>query len=147
MAWKREPEFSWDEESGCAVCILVDEKNRVFVGEATCHEQDSDMKSERTGCELAFRRAKLQYLRAVRDYDIKPALAALQHLYGCMTHSTHFEANSYEARTVRRHIYQTKFELATIKEMIASEYQGITDYIKGKDKIYHRIRTKKNGQN
>lgn len=147
MFWKYEPEFSWDEESGSAICVLTDKKNRIFVGEATCHEHDADMKSERTGCELAFRRAKLQYLRTVRDADIKPALAALQHLYGCMAHSTNFEANSYEARTIRKHIHQTEFELATIKEMIASEYQGITDYIKGKDKVYQRIRSKKNGQN
>ena len=104
------------------------------------------MISERTGCELAFRRAKLQYLRAVRDAEIKPALSALEHLYGSMVHSTKFEANSYEARTIRKHIHQTKFELATIKEMIAIEYQGITDYIQGKDKVYKRIREKEKGQ-
>ena len=28
--------------------------------------------------------------------------------------------------------------------MIANEYQGITDYIKGKDKVYKRIRAKEN---
>ena len=136
----KEPNFSWDEASGVATCVLTDDKGRVFVGEATCHPGDSDMISERTGCELAFRRAKIEYFRAVRDADLKPALAALQHLYGCMAHSTKFSANSYEARTIRKHIYQIKFELTTIKEMIAHEYQGITEYIKGKDRIYKRIR-------
>ena len=68
------PEFSWEEETGVAICVLTDEKGRVFVGEATCHSQDTDMKSERTGCELAFRRAKLQYLRTIRDSELKPAL-------------------------------------------------------------------------
>ena len=144
---KYTPEFTWDEESKTAVCILKDDKNRVFVGEATCHENDYDMASERTGCELAFRRAKLQYFRTVRDADIKPALAALEHLYACMTHSTHFNAKSYEARFIRKNIYQTKFDLATIKEMIASEYQGISDYIHGKDKLYCRLREKEKGQN
>ena len=100
------------------------------------------MASERTGCELAFRRAKLEYFRTIRDAELKPALAALEHLYASMVHSTHFEANSYEARTIRKHIHQIKFDLTTIKEMIASEYQGITDYIKGKDKVYQRIRNK-----
>ena len=139
------PEFSWDDENKVAVCIVKDDKDRTYVGEATCHENDLDYASERTGCELAFRRAKLQYLRTVRDADLKPALAALQHLYGCMAHSTHFEAKSYEARTVRKHIHQTTFELATIKEEIAYEYQAITDYIRGKDKLYKRLREK--GQN
>ena len=141
---KSKPEFTWDEENKIATCVLTDEKKRVFVGEASCHENDLDMASERTGCELAFRRAKLQYLRTVRDADIKPALKALKHLYGCMAHSTKFSAKSYEAKTIRKHIHQLEFELATIKEMIAYEYQGITDYIKGKEKIYIRLR---NGQN
>lgn len=56
---KYTPEFTWDEESGSAICIIKDEKNRVFIGEAICHPDDQDMISERTGCELAFRRAKL----------------------------------------------------------------------------------------
>lgn len=137
------PEFNWNAEAGAATCILTDNKGRIFIGEATCHPNDIDMVSERTGCELAFRRAKLQYLRTIRDAEIKPALQALKHLYACMTHSTHFEANSYEARTIRKHIHQTTFDLTTIKEEIAYEYQGITDYIKGKDKIYQSIRSKK----
>lgn len=145
---KYQPEFSWDEMTGEATCILTDDKNRVFTGTAQCHPNDYDMASERTGCELAFRRAKLEYLRTVRDAEIKPALAALEHLYACMVHSTHFEANSYEARMIRKHIHQTKFDLTTIKEMIASEYQGITDYIKGKEKVYQRIRSQEHsGQN
>lgn len=142
---KYEPKFSWHPDTGTAICVLTDDKNRTFVGEAMCHPNDEDMMSERTGCELAFRRAKLEYLRTVRDAELKPALAALEHLYACMVHSTHFEANSYEARTIRKHIHQTKFDLTTIKEMIASEYQGITDYIKGKDKVYKRIRNKNQG--
>ena len=144
---KYQPEFTWDEMTGEAMCILKDDKNRIFVGTAQCHPSDYDMASERTGCELAFRRAKLEYLRTIRDAELKPALAALQHLYASMVHSTHFEANSYEARTIRKHIHQIKFDLATTKEMIASEYQGISEYIAGKDKIYQHIRAKKIGQN
>ena len=41
---------------------------------------------------------------------------------------------------MRKHIHQTTFDLATIKEEIAYEYQGITDYIKGKDRLYKHIR-------
>jgi hypothetical protein len=136
----RQPTFSWDAETRTAVCIITDEKNRTFIGEATCHPEDADMMSERVGCEIAFRRAKMQYLRTVRDAEIKPALSTLQHLYGCMVHSTNFEVNSYEARTIRKHIHQTTFDLATIKEMIAYEYQTLTEYIHGKDKLYKRIR-------
>ena len=137
-----EPKFSWHPDSGTAICVLKDNKGRTFVGEAMCHPNDLDMVSERTGCELAFRRAKLEYLRTIRDAELKPALRALKHLYGCMTHSTNFNANSYEARTIRKHIHQITFDLTTIKEEIAYEYQGITDYIKGKDRIYNKIRSR-----
>lgn len=140
---KYQPEFTWDEENKTATCVLTDDSGRIFIGEATCHPTDYDMSSERTGCELAFHRAKIQYLRAVRDNELKPALKALKHLYGSMTHSTHFEAKSYEARTMRKHIYQTTFDLTTIKEEIAYEYQWITDYIKGKERLYKSIRAKR----
>ena len=138
----KQPEFSWDAENHSAVCIITDEKNRIFVGEAQCHPDDVDMSSERVGCEIAFRRAKIQHLRTVRDADIKPALAALKHLYGSMTHSTQFQANSYEAKTIRKHIHQITFELTTIKEMLAYEYKMLTEYIQGKDKLYKRIRAR-----
>ena len=144
---KYKPEFTWDEESRSAICIIKDEKDRVFIGEATCHPDDQDMMSERTGCELAFRRAKLQYLRAVRDAELKPALAALKQLYYSMKHSSNFDEFSYENRMLQRQIRLFEFDLTTVKEMIAYEYQGISDYIKGKDKVYKKIRNKQNGQN
>lgn len=105
------------------------------------------MKSERTGCELAFRRAKLQYLRTIRDADLKPGLAALKQLYYTMKHSSKFNEFSYENKMLQRQIRLIEFDLATVKEMIAYEYQGISDYIKGKDKVYKKIRNKQNGQN
>ena len=104
------------------------------------------MISERTGCELAFRRAKLQHLRAVRDCDLMPGLMALKQLYYSMKHSSKFNEFSYENKMLQRQIRLIEFDLTTIKEMIAYEYQGISDYIKGKDKLYQKIRNKQNGQ-
>lgn len=144
---KYKPEFTWDSETGTAVCVLKDDKNRVFIGEATCHPNDTDMMSERTGCELAFRRAKLQYYRTVRDAELRPALGALKQLYYSMKHSSNFNEKSYENKMLQRQIRLTEFDLATANEMIAYEYQGITDYIKGKDKLYQKIRNKQIGQN
>ena len=105
------------------------------------------MMSERTGCELAFRRAKLQYYRTVRDAELRPALGALKQLYYSMKHSSNFNEKSYENKMLQRQIRLTEFDLATANEMIAYEYQGITDYIKGKDKLYQKIRNKQIGQN
>lgn len=78
----------------------------------------------------------------MRDADIKPALAALKHLQACMIHSSKFNPKSYENIMLCKNIRATEFELTTIKEIIANEYQGISDYIKGKDRIYNSIRKK-----
>lgn len=135
---------SFDEENGISYCYLTDEKGRLSVGMATCHEEDRDMISWRTGEEIAFRRAKIKQLQTVRDADLKPALSALKHLHGCMVHSRRFNPDSYENSMLLRQIRQLEFDLATIKEMLAYERKNLTDYIHGKEKLYQKIRQGKN---
>ena len=53
---KNEPIFSWNEETGTASCILGSNE-KIYTGFAQCHPDDADMKGEKTGCEIAFRRA------------------------------------------------------------------------------------------
>lgn len=135
---KNEPIFDWNPNSGIAICILTDgEKN--YVGEAVCHPDDEDMMNEKTGCEIAFRRAKIEALRAKRD-ELKIALKALNQAYYSMNQSKYFNPKSYENRMLRRQIHMTKFDLDTFKEMIASEEQNLRTYIKEKDKFYRHIR-------
>lgn len=142
----KEPEFSWDPEEGVAICVLEDEKGRISIGQAECHEEDSDMMSEKTGCEIAFRRARMEQIRTIRDCDIKPALAALKQLYYSMKHSSQFNPKSYENRTLQRHIRSLEFDLATIKEMLAYEYQNLRDFIQDKEKFYQKARAIKRGR-
>lgn len=137
---------SFDEETRTTYCYITDEKGRISIGEAICHETDADMMSWRTGEEIAFRRAKIHYLQTVRSCDLKPALAALKHLYGCMAHSTKFNPNSYENSMLQRQIRLLEFDLTTNKEMIAYERKNLKDYIDGKEKIYQRIRQAKSDQ-
>lgn len=133
-------EFEWNAAEGIAACIITDNQNRVFTEFAKCHDDDFDMISEKTGCEIAYRRAKISALRAVRDLDLKPRLAALKQLYYSMKHSSKFNPNSYENLMLQRQIRLLNFDLATAKEMIASEQKFLKDYIKGKDKLYNRLR-------
>ena len=76
---KHEPIFNWDEDAGVASCILSDGE-KVFTGFAQCHPDDKDMSSEKTGCEIAFRRARINALRGYRD-ELKIKLKALNQLY------------------------------------------------------------------
>ena len=136
-------EFEWNEELGAATCVLIDDKQRIVVGHAQCHDDDRDMISERTGCEIAYRRARIEHLRMVREAELKPALQALKQLYYSMKHSSHFNPKSYENKMLQRQIRLFEFDLATTKEIIASEQRFLKEYIQGKDKVHNRIRKAK----
>lgn len=136
---KQEPIFNWDPEEGVASCIIK-YKNQTFCGVAMCHEEDKDMMSEKTGMEIAYRRATIDYLKYVRDMELKPALKALKQLYYTMKHSTHFNPNSYENSKLQRHIRMYEFDLETINELIANERKNLKDYIDKKDEFYKKTR-------
>ena len=136
---KQEPIFNWDPEEGVASCIIK-YKNQTFCGVAMCHEEDKDMMSEKTGMEIAYRRATIDYLKYVRDMELKPALKALKQLYYTMKHSTHFNPKSYENSKLQRHIRMYEFDLETINELIVDERKSLKDYIDKKDEFYKKTR-------
>lgn len=135
---KHEPIFSWDEETGMASCILTDGQ-KYYTGFAQCHPEDTDMKGEKTGCEIALKRAKINALRGYRD-ELKTKNAALKQLYFSMNNSKHFNEKSYENRMLQRQIRMINFDLATTKEMIVTEEQNLRTYLSEKDNFYKKIR-------
>ena len=137
--------FNWDETTGIASCILSDGE-KVFTGFAQCHPDDMDMQSEKTGCEIALRRAKINALRGYRD-ELKIQLKALNQLYYSMNKSKRFNEKSYENRMLQRQIRQINFDLATTKEMIATEQLNLTAYIKSKDVFYVQTRKRRQKAN
>ena len=76
---KFEPSFKYDKQTKSTICELTDGRE-IFCGKAFCHPEDMDMGNEKTGSEIAFRRAYIKLLK--RDkLDVKVALAALNQLY------------------------------------------------------------------
>ena len=142
---KNEPIFNWDEETGVASCILSDGE-KVYTGFAQCHPDDEDMKGQKTGCEIAFRRAKINALRGYRD-ELKIQLKALNQLFYSINKSKKFNAKSYENKMLQRQIRMINFDLATTKEMIASEEQNLIAYIKSKDVFYVQTRKRRQKAN
>ena len=140
---KLDPIFTWDEEVGYANCTLTDAKTgKTYVGTAACHPDDSDMMSEKTGCELAYRRARINALRGHRD-ELKCELNALNRLYYNMKHSTRFNPCGYENIMLQRHIRMTENDLATAKDIIATELQNLYEIIDEKEKFYTRVRLRR----
>ena len=138
---KNEPIFTWDEDKLMASCIITD-RNQTFIGIAQCHPDDADMSSEKTGCEIAFRRAKINALRCFRD-ELVITLKAYNQLYYSMNQSKQFNPNSYENRMLQRKIRMTNFDLTTTKEILASEEQSLRAYIKSKDVFYTQTRKRR----
>ena len=138
---KNEPIFTWDEDKLMASCIITD-RNQTFIGIAQCHPDDEDMSSEKTGCEIAFRRAKINALRSFRD-ELVTTLKAYNQLYYSMNQSKQFNSNSYENRMLQRKIRMTNFDLTTTKEILASEEQSLRAYIKSKDVFYTQTRKRR----
>ena len=142
---KHEPIFHWDENTGVSSCLLS-YGERVYTGFARCHPDDEDMKGEKTGCEIALRRAKIAALRGYRD-ELKIRLSALNQYYHSMNMSYRFNEKSYENKMLQRQIRQIKFDLDTTKEMIASEEENLRAYIKQKDEFYTKTRMRRNKAN
>lgn len=138
---KNEPIFSWNEETGTASCILGSNE-KIYTGFAQCHPDDADMKGEKTGCEIAFRRAKIHALRGFRD-ELKIKLSVLNQLFYTMNKSKHFNSKSYENKMLQRQIRMTNFDLDTAKEMIATEEQNLREYIQKKDEFYNHTRARR----
>ena len=142
---KNEPIFHWDEDTGVSSCLLSDGE-RVYTGFARCHPDDEDMKGEKTGCEIALRRAKIAALRGYRD-ELKIRLSALNQYYHSMNMSYRFNEKSYENKMLQRQIRQIKFDLDTTKEMIATEELSLRTYIKSKDVFYTQTRKRRQKAN
>lgn len=139
---KREPLFGWDEATGTASCLLTDGE-RYYTGIAYCHPDDRDMMSEKTGYEIALRRAEI---KALKDYvkELKLKLSALNQLYYSMKHSTKFNETSYENKMLQRQIRLLETDIEEIKIQINDNMAILKAYIAGKDIFYKLTRERRN---
>lgn len=130
------PEFYWQPESGVATCILRENKtNKLFIGEAFCHEEDREFMSEKTGCTIAERRAELSYLRHIRDNVLIPEIKALKHFYSIINQSKKSNPNGYEQKMLKRQIENKEMELGAVREMIKSANKGLIEYLEAKEQL------------
>lgn len=134
-------DITYEYNKGSAKCI-INYKGFDFIGCAKCHPEDEDMESERVGMTIAETRASIKVINFIRDYEVKPQLKILNHLYSNMRRSKYYNPNSYEAKMLRSQIRVIEKELATINNQIADERKFVKDYIDGKDKLYQRLRAK-----
>ena len=136
---KNKTKIEWFEESGLALCTITDSYDRTYHAEAFCHSNDQDMKSEKTGCEIAFTRARIKYYQYYKEC-LKERLSALNQLYYSMNRSKYFNEKSYENKMLQSQIRVIKNELDTTNQIIAELEYDLSRYLDEKDKFYKKIR-------
>lgn len=134
--------FSWDSETGIAICV-IEYSGEKFYGKAVCHDSDMDFLSERTGCSIAESRALIKQMKYIKKCELMPELKALKNTYHVMTVNKNFNHDSVEARIMRRHIKMKEAEILDIKNTITKEKEALSYYINEKDKLYKKLRKNK----
>lgn len=135
--------FHFHDEKGEALCIIED-KNHYFYGLATCHPNDEDFMSERTGCYIAELRARIKHLKHIKNNEIIPQINALKHVISTLGPKAEGE---YTYRRLVRELRNLEEELANCINIIADTQDYIKTYIEQKDNLYKKIRAKQDESN
>lgn len=122
--------FDYNDEDRLVTCTIT-YKDLEFIGCSLCHPEDEYKRS--IGETIAQTRAELNYFRYVRDCEILPELRALKQLHYSINRSKNYNEHSYEARAIRRQMYQKEEDLNYIKSLINE----------GKDSLYIMFKTMK----
>lgn len=131
--------YSWEEELGLAI-VTIHENGMTFVGTAKCHEQDQDMKSEKVGTFIALNRAQIKHLTYIINKELKPQLKAIETMYNEMAQCKNFNPKSFEARRMRKKMYEIKDDIAELNEFKQFKITETAEYIKVKEDFYQKAR-------
>lgn len=131
-----EPQFDWDEKKGVATCILTDGKN-LFMGISKCCPEDKDMQNEKTGCEIALMRAKIDFFKHVRDNELIPSQKVLKSLLFTFNQ---INADAKSKEVIQRQLQKTNSELDTIRDLLVGQKMYLSNYLAKKDEFYKKIR-------
>lgn len=142
MKYVKEPTYDWDDETGLATITLYDDKGHEFYGFAQCHPIDQDMKSEKTGFQIAETRAVNKYLTHVRDNEIKPALAALTEYLGAIQHTPGIPKRAKGILYHRINALEADLEIVT--KSIKDNKIFLDNFIRDKETFYQKIRKNRN---
>lgn len=141
---KRKEEFWYNEDLHTCTCTITTNFGE-FIGKAFCHPDDLDMKSQRTGEQIAYHRALIEMLKYERDCILIPQIKVLEHVQSILNSKKKIaESDLYAATTLKRQLTNLKFELQIIRDNIESERERLREYISKKEEMYQRIRAKQN---
>lgn len=135
---------NWDAEHGIARCVIGYTTKAgiplIGIGIAECHPEDTDCMSQLTGGIIAEYRAEIDLLKKINNYEIKPGISALKHVYCTMRHSKRYNEKSYEAIRLKKELAHLMDELEENNNAIKELKEHLATYIENKEKLYQKIR-------
>lgn len=138
---KRKEEFDWNEARGICNCKITTSFGE-FLGTASCHIDDFDMKSQRTGEQIAYHKALIKMLKYERDCILIPQIKVLEHVQSITNMKKDADSHCHAVITLKRQLHNFKFELQLIREAIDGERIQLREYINKKEEMYQHIRSK-----
>jgi hypothetical protein len=130
--------YTWDETTGTATC-RIPYNHSEYIGVAKCHPEDEDFKSELIGSELAYSRACIKVLQAIKN-EKRAQLQVLKELYGSLDPSPRFNPNSFEAKMMRKKMDEVKADIEMAKDCICLVREDIDKDITKAENFYQKVR-------
>ena len=140
-----EQNYLYDKDSGVSTYI-IEYEGQYFTGIAHCAPEDADMQNEKTGINIAQRRAIIKLFQYRRN-ELKHKLAALNQLYYSVNKSKKYDSHGYMENMLEHQRQQVQDELNLMKDALKDEQQDLQQYLKNKDEFYKRIRTNRKKDN
>ena len=134
----------WDEAHGVSRCVLNYQTSSGLIiqgiGIAECHPDDAPFMSQLTGGIIAEYRAEIDLIKKINNYELKPGLAALKHVFCTMNQSKKYNEKSYEATRLKKEIAHIMDEIEENNKSIEDLQKTLKNYIKEKEKFYSTIK-------
>lgn len=130
----------WNDDMGVAICTIVTSNGDTVTGYAECSEKDKDMISEKVGCTIAEKRAYIEYLRYIRDKELKPELKALNKFYNVINQSKYYNEADYSNQMLLRAINRLETDITALKDELAAAKKELSEYIQDKEIFYQSVR-------
>ena len=140
-----EHNYLYDKDSGVSTYI-IEYEGQYFTGIAHCAPEDADMQNEKTGINIAERRAIIKLFQYRRN-ELKHKLAALNQLYYSVNKSKKYDSHGYMENMLEHQRQQIQDELNLMKNTLKDEQEELKQYIDNKDKFYKRVRANRKKDN
>lgn len=133
---------NYDKNTGISI-VKIQNKYGVFTGFSKLHKEDKKYESNFAGCACAEMKAKISYMKK-RIEILKYQIKALEDFYKNISDSKHFKSDSYEARKIRRRIWELKEEKRKWINNKRSCQDSLLNMIEERDKVVKKLYKRSN---